>query len=134
MLFSQSEVAYIKSQRLARMATASPKSLQPDVAAVVYQFDGDYFYIGGLDQEKTLKFINSKRNPKVAFVIDDLESVSPWMPRGIKIHGDVDVVERKVERGSPLILRIRPRVKWVWGIDEPTLQGDRAVIHKTVLA
>ena len=132
-MFSESEIAYIKSQRLARIATAAPKSLQPDVAAVVYQFDGEYFYIGGLEQEKTLKFLNSRANPKVAFVIDDLESVKPWMPRGIKIHADVDIVERKSEFGSPLHLRLRPRVKWVWGIDEPTLQGSKAVIHKTVL-
>jgi pyridoxamine 5'-phosphate oxidase family protein len=131
-MFSTSEIAYIRSQRLARMATVSPR-LQPDVAAVVYQFDGECFYVGGLEQEKTLKFRNARTNPRVAFVIDDLESIKPWRPRGIKIHGAADVVERQVELGSPLHLRIRPRVKWVWGIDEPALQGSRAVIRKTVL-
>jgi len=131
-MFSKSEIDYIRSQRLARMATASPKTLQPDVAAVVFQFDGEFFYIGGLEQETTLKFKNSKANPQVAFIIDDLESVKPWMPRGIKIHGDVDVVERDAQVGSRLFLRIRPRVKWVWGIDAPTLQGHQAVIRKTV--
>lgn len=133
-MFSQSEIAYIRSQRLARIATVSPKTMQPDVAAVVYQFDGEHFFIAGLEQEKTMKFRNSRANPKFAFIIDDLESVKPWLPRGIKIHGDVDVVERPSEHGSPLHLRLRPRVKWVWGIDEPTLQGKRAVIIKTVLA
>lgn len=132
-MFSKSEIDYIRSQRLARMATASPKSLQPDVAAVIFQFDGEFFYVGGLEQEKTLKFRNSKANPQVAFIIDDLESVKPWMPRGIKIHGDVDVVEREAKVGSRLFLRIRPRVKWVWGIDEPTLKDNQAVIRKTVL-
>ena len=132
-MFSKSEIDYIRSQRLARMATASPKTLQPDVAAVVFQFDGEFFYIGGLEQETTLKFKNSKANPQVAFIIDDLESVKPWMPRGIKIHGDVDVVERDAQVGSRLFLRIRPRVKWVWGIDAPTLQGHQAVIRKTVI-
>jgi len=132
-MFSESELAYIKSQRLARMATSSRRTLQPDVAAVVYQFDGEYFYVGGLEQEKTLKFINATSNPKVAFVIDDLESVQPWMPRGIKIHGDADVVERRNDHGSPLFLRIRPRVKWVWGIDQPTLQSGKAFIFKNVI-
>ena len=132
-MFSESEVAYIRSQRLARLATASPRTLQPDVAAVVYQFDGTCFYIGGLEQETTLKFKNSKANPKAALVIDDLESVKPWLPRGIKIHGDIDIVERRVEVGSPLHLRLRPRVKWVWGIDQPTLQGGKAFIKKTPL-
>src|SRR6185436_1706085 len=105
MSFSDSEVAYIRSQRLARIATASPKTMQPDVAAIVYQFDGEYFYIGGLEQEKTLKFLNSRANPKVSLIIDDLESIKPWLPRGIKIHGTVDIVERPSEFGSPLHLR-----------------------------
>jgi pyridoxamine 5'-phosphate oxidase family protein len=45
--------------------------------------------------------------------------VQPWRPRGIKIHGSADVVER--ERGyarSGTYLRIKPERKWSWGLDE----------------
>ena len=129
-MFTDAELAYLKSQRLARLATASP-DLQPDVAAVVFQFDGEFFYIGGLEQEKTLKFKNASANPRFAFVVDDLESVEPWKPRGIKLHGDVDIVERPAKVGSTLFLRLRPRVKWSWGVNEPTFQGRTAVIRKT---
>jgi pyridoxamine 5'-phosphate oxidase family protein len=48
MSFSDEEVAYLRSQRLARIATVSPDG-QPDVVPVGYQFDGTHFYVGGLD-------------------------------------------------------------------------------------
>jgi pyridoxamine 5'-phosphate oxidase family protein len=44
-IFSQKEIEYIKSQRLARIATARP-SIQPDVVPVGFDFEGDYFYVG----------------------------------------------------------------------------------------
>jgi pyridoxamine 5'-phosphate oxidase family protein len=42
-IFSEREIAYLKSQRLARIATVS-KELQPDIAPVGSEFDGDHFY------------------------------------------------------------------------------------------
>ena len=35
-----------------------------------------------------------KKN-KVAVVIDDLKSIDPWDPRGVKIYGTADVVTRQ---------------------------------------
>jgi len=69
-IFSQKEVEYIKSQRLARIATAAPSvasskeekqgeeytSIQPDVVPVGFDFDGDYFYVGGMNILKSLFF------------------------------------------------------------------------------
>jgi pyridoxamine 5'-phosphate oxidase family protein len=51
-MFSEKELSYLKSQRLARIATVS-NTQQPDVAAVGFEFDGEHFYIGGLQQTKT---------------------------------------------------------------------------------
>ena len=58
-IFSQKEMAYIKSRRLARIATAASSeekvqgedtSIQPDVVQNVvpvgFDFDVDYFYVG----------------------------------------------------------------------------------------
>ncbi len=42
MEFSEREVAYLREQRLARLATASPSG-QADVAAVGFEFDGTHF-------------------------------------------------------------------------------------------
>ena len=75
-MFSEKEVNYMKSQRLARIATVS-KELQPDVAPVGFEFDGAYFYVGGLNLSKSLKYKNVLHNPKVSLVIDDLESITP---------------------------------------------------------
>ncbi|MFL6424231.1 MAG: hypothetical protein ACJ71R_11660 [Nitrososphaeraceae archaeon] len=56
-IFSQKEVEYLKSQRLARISTASVSlkedgSIQPDVVPVGFDFDGDYFYVGGNEYSK----------------------------------------------------------------------------------
>ena len=83
-IFSQKEIEYIKSQRLARIATATP-SIQPDVVPVGFDFEGDYFYVGGMNLLKSTKYKNVLRNNKVAIVIDDLKSIDPWDPRGLKV-------------------------------------------------
>jgi pyridoxamine 5'-phosphate oxidase family protein len=44
--FTQEEIAYLQSQRLARIATVSPDG-QPDVVPVGHLLDGEYFYVGG---------------------------------------------------------------------------------------
>ena len=87
-IFSQKEVEYIKSQRLARIATAATPSvasskeeqqrgedtpIQPDVVPVGFDFDGDFFYIGGMNLVKSTKYKNVLKNSKAAIVIDDLK-------------------------------------------------------------
>ena len=74
-MFSEKEIGYLKSQRLARIATTS-EDMQPDVAPVGFDFDGTYFYVGGINLPTTLKYKNVQKNPKVSLVIDDLESTS----------------------------------------------------------
>jgi pyridoxamine 5'-phosphate oxidase family protein len=81
-LFSQKEIDYLKSQHLARIATAAAKSsseergsVQPDVVPVGFDFHSDYFYIGGMNLLKSTKYKNVLQNNKVAIVVDDLKSV-----------------------------------------------------------
>ena len=126
-MFSEKEIAYLKSQRLARIATVSKQS-QPDVVPVGYEFDGHDFYIGGLIQTKTLKYKNVLQgNTQVAFVVDDVESVDPWRPRGIKIHGIAQIVDRKGQFVSGPHLRITPTRYTSWGIERPVfLPGNES--------
>lgn len=96
-VFSQKEIEYIRSQRLARIATAVPSvasskeeqgedtCIQPDVVPVGFDFDGDYFYVGAMNILKSTKYKNVLKNNKVAIVIDDLKTIDPWDPRGIKV-------------------------------------------------
>jgi pyridoxamine 5'-phosphate oxidase family protein len=128
--FSEKEVAYIKSQRLARIATVSKKE-QPDVAPVSFEFDGEAFYVGGRNNLATMKYRNVKNgNTKVALVFDDWESLEPWKPRSLKIHGTADIVPRKGQLGEGQYLRIVPQVKWSMGIDEPAFQNGKPVIKR----
>jgi pyridoxamine 5'-phosphate oxidase family protein len=63
--FTEEEIAYLRSQRLARIATVAADG-QPDAVPVGFEFDGTYFYVGGLDLVKTRKFRNVRAgNTKV---------------------------------------------------------------------
>ena len=129
-MFSEKEIAYLKSQRLARVATVS-KEAQPDVAPVGFDFDGTYFYVGGVNLPKTLKYKNIQNNPKVSLVIDDLESINPWRPRGIKVHGIADLTTRRGYVGAGTYIRIKPKEKWSWGIEEPAIREGKSVMKKS---
>jgi pyridoxamine 5'-phosphate oxidase family protein len=131
-MFSEKEVEYLRSQHLARIATSSPDGIQ-DVAPVGFDFDGSFFYIGGMNITKTTKYRNIMKNNNIALVIDDLKTINPWDPRGIKIYGTAEIVTRDLPGGQirdndhfrPTYIRIRPVKKWAWGIDEPVFQGGR---------
>ena len=120
-MFTGKEIEYIKSQRLARIATASSfshsdvESSQPDVAPVGFDFDGEYFYVGGINILKSIKYKNILKNNKVALVIDDLKATNPWEPHGIRIYG----------------IRIKPTKKWGWGIDEPVFVDGKFNVKKS---
>jgi PPOX class F420-dependent enzyme/OxyR family protein len=128
-MFSDKEIEYIKTQRLARISTTPREGAsQLDVVPVGFDFDSSkkYFYMRGLYLSNTKKYSNVLKNEKVALLIDDLKSVNPWSPRGIRIHGTADIVARKGQRylkdsdhsSSTEYIRIVPKEKWSWGIDE----------------
>ena len=125
MAFTAEENDYLKSQRLARIATAGPDG-QPDVAPVGFEFDGTYFYVGGRAPEKTRKLKNVRAgNPKVALVVDDLASVNPWTPRGIRVYGTAEVVDHEGYAGAGKYLRITPEISWSWN-----LPGSKRTVHE----
>jgi pyridoxamine 5'-phosphate oxidase family protein len=111
--YTDAERHYLAEQRLGRISTASDTA-EPDVAAVGFRVDGNDILIVGMDNPKTLKFRNVERNGRAAFVVDDLLSVDPWRPRGIKIRGTA-VTEGS---GPGAVIRISPRTIWSWGLNE----------------
>ena len=115
-LFSEKEVEYLKSQRIARIGTASKDGV-PDVAPVGFDFDGEHFYVGGLHLTKTHKYKNVVENAQVSLVIDDLKSIDPWRPRFVKIFGTADLVTRTGYVGQAQYIRITPQRKTCWGLD-----------------
>jgi pyridoxamine 5'-phosphate oxidase family protein len=129
-MFSDAEKAYLKSQRLARIATVSA-TLQPDVAPVGFEFDGDIFFVSGADLKRTLKFRNVEAgNRNVSLVVDDLETVQPWKPRGIKVHGIAEILERTGQLGRGVYLAIKPTRYWSWGIEAPAMEDGKPNIKR----
>ena len=124
-MFSEAETDYLKTQRLARIATASSKGI-PEVSPVGFEFDGKYFWIGSHSQDifpRTRRYKNiTGGNRRVSIVIDDLASVTPWRPRGIKVGGIAEVMEHDGIFGGGNYFRITPTVTVSWGI-EPQTEG-----------
>jgi pyridoxamine 5'-phosphate oxidase family protein len=124
MSFTEEELAYLKSQHLARIATVGPDG-QPDVVPVGFEYDGRHFYVGGVDPGRTRKVLNVKAgHEQVALVIDDLVSIDPWSPRFLRVYGTAEVVERSGMFGAGVYLRITPTISWSWHLDGRPLAHD----------
>ena len=121
--FTDKEIEYLRSQRLARLATVRPDGT-PQIAPVGFRYDAeqDVIYIGGQYLSRSKKFRNILNNPHVALVIDDV--LPPWQPRGVEIRGIAETVETG---GNTLfganyavdeaMIRITPIRIIGWGLD-----------------
>ena len=113
-VFSAAEISYLQSQRLARIATASPDG-QPHVVPLAFRYnpDTDTIDVGGHDFTKRKKYRDVQSNPRVAIVIDDLASTDPWRPRMIEVRGEAEILPsggEAIGRGfDPDIFRIHPK-------------------------
>ncbi len=88
---------------------------------------------------KTTKYRNIMKNNDVALVIDDLKTINPWDPRGIRIYGTAEIVAREqLHEGQlrdndhfrPTYIRIKPIRKWSWGIDEPMFRAGKFIVSR----
>lgn len=139
MSFTEEEVAYLRSQPLARVATLNTDDKQqPDVVPLAFEFDGAYFWVGGTGQAVagTRKFRNiGAGRRRVALVVDDLVSLSPFIARCIRVYGEAEPpVERVGMVGPGLYSRITPTISWSWNMaGEPageTWYEARRTIHQ----
>jgi len=121
-VFTPAERAYLESQRLGRLATVGPDG-QPHVVPVAFRYnpEHDTIDVGGHGFAASKKFRDVLRNPRVAFVADDVPSINPWIARGIEIRGAAAVLETggdEILPGfAPQMFRITPRRIVSWGID-----------------
>ncbi len=122
-MFSPKELEYIKSQKLLRLATVGPDG-QPDVVPLSLIFDGTYFYCGGRSMHTTRKYKNvlaAGKSAKVSLEIDDTEVT--W-PRGIKVYGRGEIVEREDARRENIFIKVTPEISWSWGIEKAMVPGS----------
>jgi pyridoxamine 5'-phosphate oxidase family protein len=117
--FTDEEIAYLRSQPIARLASLGPDD-QPDVVPVGFEFDGADFWIGGSGESvlRTRKVRNiAAGRHKVALVVDDLVSFDPFIARGIRVYGTAaGPVERVGMVGPGFYLRITPSISWSWNM------------------
>ena len=122
------ELAFIKEQRIGRLATASPTGA-PDVAPAlaIYRRSLGVFLLGGQGLERTRRYQNARRNPQASLVFDAL-SWEPYELRGVKVAGSISihVADEEINLGAmgmPLLV-VRPERKWSWGLEEKAFDDD----------
>ena len=127
MPFSDSELGYLASQTLGRLATVSADGrVQNNPVGFYVNADGT-IDIRGHRLSASRKFRNVRDTGTAALVVDDLASVDPWHVRGIEIRGTAEALEHlRPTNGhrSTEVIRIHPRRIIVWGID-PAASGMR---------
>ena len=131
-MFTDEEIEYLNSQILGRLATVGPDG-QPHAVPVSFRYNAqlDTIDIGGHVFSRHKKYRDVQRNPKVAFLVDDLASVDPWQPKGIEIRGEAEILASGGEAlgpgFAPEMFRIRPRRIVSWGIMGNMMPAGRSV-------
>lgn len=126
--FTEKEIEYLRRQRLGRLATVG-RDGAPHVVPVGFRLgpDEEAIEIGGHAVKASKKWRDLESNPRAAFVIDDLEQVDPWTPRGLEVRGRAELHEEGGESfgqgwGAAWI-RILPQRISSWGIEGPAFSA-----------
>jgi pyridoxamine 5'-phosphate oxidase family protein len=112
-VFTQAELKYlVGGMQLGRIATVGANGT-PHVVPVgwIYNAARDAIDVGGRELQRTKKYRDVERSGRAAIVIDDLQSVDPWRPRGVEIRGRGEAIPLP----TPLI-RIHPERIVSWGL------------------
>jgi pyridoxamine 5'-phosphate oxidase family protein len=130
-VFTDRELEYLgerRPERLARIATVG-KDGTPHVVPVGWRFnaEADSIDVGGMNLSNTKKFRDARRTGRASIVIDDLQSVDPWAPRGIEVRGSAEAID-----GTRPLIRIHPERIVSWGIESEELgvRNSRSVGKK----
>jgi pyridoxamine 5'-phosphate oxidase family protein len=129
-IFTDGELAYLREQRLGRLATVQPNgTVQNSPVGFGYNEEGQTIDIGGWNMASSQKFRNVAAGSKVAFVVDDIASVDPWQVRCLEIRGEAEALTEPAGSAGNLdgpIIRIHPTRVISYGVD-PAVNGARSV-------
>jgi len=132
MVFTDGELAYLRSQRLGRLATLTPDgTLQNSPVGFSVDEEAGVINIGGRDLGNTRKFNNVAANGQVAFVVDDIASVNPWVVRCFEVRGTAEALTGQTPASAYLsseVIRIRPKRIISWGMGPDGSESSRRTI------
>jgi len=119
--FTDGEIAYLRSQLLARLSTQQRNgTLQVSPVGFRYDEDTDRIVVGGYRMPSTQKFRNVADNGRVALVVDDLVSRDPWQVRCLEIRGTAEALQNQDSPvpggGDGAVISIRPQRVIMFGI------------------
>ncbi|HWG63559.1 MAG TPA: PPOX class F420-dependent oxidoreductase [Streptosporangiaceae bacterium] len=121
---SPAELAYLRTQPLGRLATIDRAgNLQNNPVGFTVDEQTGQIIIGGRAMAASRKFRNVRRNPNVAFVVDDLASTNPWTARGVEFRGVAEALEDidpPMPGMSREVIRITPSWIGSWGVEPGT--------------
>lgn len=131
-VFTERELAYLREQRLGRLATVrADGSVQNNPVGFGYNERLQSIDIGGHNMAASQKFRNVAAGSKVAFVVDDIASLNPWTVRCLEIRGDAEALTEATDSAGHVvgpIIRIYPRRIISFGIDaDSPARGKRDV-------
>lgn len=132
-MFTEKEIEYLAGQRLGRLASVTPGG-RAHVVPTGFRLSAERtaIEIGGhkLTHRRPLYLRNIEANPWVAFVVDDLASVNPWVPRGVTIRGRAEIHPRGGEElgpgFDPMLIRITPARITSWGIEASAFRAAQS--------
>jgi pyridoxamine 5'-phosphate oxidase family protein len=132
MVFTDGELAYLRTQRLGRLATlTSDGTLQNSPVGFSVDADAGVINIGGRDLGNSRKFRNVAANGQVAFVVDDIASVDPWVVRCFEVRGVAEAMTGQTPASPYLseeLIRIHPKRIISWGMGADGSESSRRTI------
>jgi pyridoxamine 5'-phosphate oxidase family protein len=131
MVFTDAEIEYLHSQRLGRLATLTPEgNLQNSPVGFQLDEESGVINIFGRAMGNSRKFHNVAANGKVAFVVDDIASFSPWVVRCLEVRGTAEALRDRGPHKSDEVIRIHPRRIISWGLGPDGDQGSKRDIDR----
>lgn len=99
-MLSKSDVEFLMSQRVGRIATVDPRSGTPHLVPICFAFDGENFFTTLYRGRKRLR--NIENGSKTAFLVDAYnERNGEWtLLKGLLIYGDTTILRYSRDKGE----------------------------------